>query len=55
VLAFGDNYNDIDMLSAVGIGVAVENAISEAKDVADHRTACNIDDGVAMFLEGFNV
>ena len=52
VMAFGDNYNDVDMLSAVGVGVAVENAISEAKDVADHKTACNIDDGVALFLEG---
>lgn len=54
VMAFGDNYNDIDMLGAVGVGVAVENAIAEAKDAADHRTACNIEDGVALFLEGFN-
>ncbi|MEL4454889.1 Cof-type HAD-IIB family hydrolase [Lutimonas vermicola] len=52
VMAFGDNYNDVDMLSAVGVGVAVENAITEAKDVADHKTARNIDDGVALFLEG---
>ncbi|MGB5322065.1 Cof-type HAD-IIB family hydrolase [Lutimonas sp.] len=55
VMAFGDNYNDVDMLNAVGVGVAVENAIVEAKDAADHRTACNIEDGVALFLEGFNV
>lgn len=52
VMAFGDNYNDVDMLNAVGVGVAVENAIVEAKDAADHNTACNIDDGVALFLEG---
>lgn len=52
VMAFGDNYNDVDMLSAVGVGVAVENAIDEAKHVANHKTACNIDDGVALFLEG---
>lgn len=51
VMAFGDNYNDVDMLSSVGVGVAVENAIAEAKDAADHKTACNIDDGVALFLE----
>ena len=51
VMAFGDNYNDIEMLKAVGVGVAVENAISEAKNVANHKTACNIDDGVALFLE----
>ena len=54
VMAFGDNYNDVDMLSAVGVGVAVENAIAEAKEAADHKTACNIDDGVALFLEGYN-
>ena len=52
VMSFGDNYNDVDMLSAVGVGVAVENAITEAKDVADHKTVSNIDDGVALFLEG---
>ena len=55
VMAFGDNYNDVDMLSAVGVGVAVENAIEEAKAAADHKTTCNIDDGVALFLEGYNV
>jgi len=54
VMAFGDNYNDIDMLSAVGVGVAVENAIAEAKDAADHKTVCNIDDGVALFLEAYH-
>lgn len=51
VMAFGDNYNDIDMLKAVGVGVAVENAINEVKDVADFTTNCNIDDGVARYLE----
>ncbi len=51
VMAFGDNYNDVDMLGAVGVGVAVDNAIVEAKDVAKFKTACNIDDGVALFLE----
>ena len=53
VMAFGDNYNDIDMLGAVGVGVAVENAIAEAKEVADYKTSCNIDDRVALFLEGY--
>ena len=54
VMAFGDNYNDIDMLSSVGVGVAVDNAIAEAKAAAEHQTACNIDDGVALFMEGYN-
>jgi Cof subfamily protein (haloacid dehalogenase superfamily) len=51
VLAFGDNYNDMDMLKEVGIGVAVQNAISEVLAVADRTTLSNIDDGVATFLE----
>ncbi len=51
VLAFGDNYNDIEMLKAVGIGVAVENAKKEVLEVADKVTASNIEDGVAFFLE----
>ena len=51
VLAFGDNYNDIDMLAAVGRGVAVKNAISEVLAVADQTTLSNIDNGVATFLE----
>lgn len=31
VIAFGDNYNDISMLSAVGLGVAMGNADDEVK------------------------
>ena len=51
VMAFGDNFNDIDMLGAVGLGVAVKNANSEVLAVADRVTARNTDDGVAVFLE----
>lgn len=51
VMAFGDNYNDIDMLNSVGVGVAVENGIAEAREAASFQTSCNIDDGVAVFME----
>ena len=51
VMAFGDNYNDIEMLEAVGTGVAVANANREVKKVADHKTDSNVKDGVAKFLE----
>ena len=50
-LAFGDNYNDVDMLREAGIGVAVENAIPEAKAVADEITAPGKEDGVARSIE----
>lgn len=51
VMAFGDNFNDIEMICAVGVGVAVKNANSEVLAVADHVTERNTDDGVAVFLE----
>lgn len=51
VLAFGDNYNDIEMLKAVGIGVAVENSKKEVLEIADYKTSSNIDDGVAIYLK----
>lgn len=51
VIAFGDNYNDIDMLQAVGMGVAVGNARDEVKAVAKHITLNSIEDGVAVAIE----
>jgi hydroxymethylpyrimidine pyrophosphatase-like HAD family hydrolase len=35
-VAFGDDFSDIEMLKACGIGVAVDNAIVEVKDAADY-------------------
>ena len=34
-LAFGDSYNDIEMLQAVGTGIAMGNAADRLKEVAD--------------------
>ncbi len=50
VMAFGDNYNDIEMLKAVGLGVAVANANDEVMKVADKVTDTNKNDGVAKVL-----
>jgi Cof subfamily protein (haloacid dehalogenase superfamily) len=50
VLAFGDNYNDIEMLKAVGIGVAVENSNESVLKIADVITDSNKNDGVAKYL-----
>ncbi|MDR0818684.1 MAG: Cof-type HAD-IIB family hydrolase [Oscillospiraceae bacterium] len=53
VAAFGDDYNDIEMLKNCGIGVAVENAIDDCKAVADY-TALDCDaDGVAHWIEEY--
>ena len=51
VVAFGDNYNDIDLLQSVGWGVAVDNARMEVKAVAKEITYNNKEDGVAATLE----
>lgn len=51
ILAFGDNYNDIEMLISVGLGIAVQNAIKEVLQISKQITNSNIDDGVARFLE----
>ncbi len=51
IAAFGDDYNDIEMLRDCGIGVAVANAIDEAKAAADYICDTNENDGVAKWLE----
>tara|TARA_R110002051_G_scaffold157113_1_gene228697 strand:- start:6860 stop:7663 length:804 start_codon:yes stop_codon:yes gene_type:complete len=50
VVAFGDNYNDIEMLEHVGYGVAVANAREEVKAISKYITSENTDDGVAKFI-----
>jgi len=51
VIAFGDNYNDIEMLEHCGYGVAVGNAREEVKAIADNTTLPNYEDGVAQFIK----
>lgn len=51
IVAFGDNYNDIEMLKAVGLGVAVANAIEEVLQIADKITDTNKNDGVAKTIQ----
>lgn len=50
-LAFGDGPNDISMLKAAGIGVAMGNADDYTKQQADFVTEASKDDGIAIFLE----
>lgn len=51
MIAFGDDFVDIEVLEICGIGVAVENAIDEVKKIADYITDSNENDGVARFIE----
>lgn len=52
-MAFGDGLNDLSMLRAAGIGVAMGNACPEALAAADYVTASNDEDGVARGVEKF--
>jgi hydroxymethylpyrimidine pyrophosphatase-like HAD family hydrolase len=53
VMAFGDNYNDIEMIRTSGLGIAVGNAIPEVKDVAKEITLNSKEDGVAIAIEKY--
>ena len=50
-IAFGDNFNDYEMLKAVGMGIAVENAKPEILDIAKEITYHGKEDGVAKSLQ----
>ncbi|NJB83226.1 HAD family hydrolase [Wenyingzhuangia aestuarii] len=52
-IAFGDNYNDIEMLKAVKMGVAVGNAKEEVLVIADAVSDVNKKDGVAKAILKF--
>jgi Cof subfamily protein (haloacid dehalogenase superfamily) len=51
VVAFGDGANDVELLEAAGLGVAVGDADAALAEVAGWRVPGVDDDGVAGFLE----
>lgn len=51
--AIGDNYNDVLMLSAAGLGIAMGNAPEKVKQVADQVTGTNNDTGVAKAIRRY--
>ncbi|MEM1332355.1 MAG: Cof-type HAD-IIB family hydrolase [Actinomycetota bacterium] len=51
VVAFGDNANDLELLAWAGLGLAVDNAVDEAKRVADDVIGHHADDSVARWIE----
>jgi len=50
VAAFGDDYNDVNMLQQCGIGIAMGNAADVAKTAADEICGSNDSDGVVRWL-----
>lgn len=50
-IAIGDGANDLEMIAAAGLGIAMENADDEVKAVADRIAPHHNQDGVAIVLE----
>lgn len=55
VMFFGDWYNDIEALDAVGYPVLMQNAPQNLKNNGYHITGSNDDDGIIQALEHFNL
>lgn len=53
VMAIGDNFNDLEMISYAGVGVAMGNAPDGVKAVANWVAPDVEDDGVAAAIEQF--
>lgn len=54
-IAFGDNYNDMDMLNYVALGVAMQNAPQEIRSMAKLVTKSNDDDGIYAALKNLHL
>ena len=52
-MALGDNENDLSMIEAAAVGVAMGNATDAVKAKADYVTATNEEDGVAKAVAKF--
>lgn len=53
MIAFGDGQNDASMLEFAGMGVAMENAVPQLKEIADEITASCDEDGIAQTLKKY--
>jgi len=52
-MAFGDSWNDRDMLEAAGFAVAMGNAVPELKQIADLVAPSNDEEGVRHVIERY--
>lgn len=52
-IVFGDGLNDLGMLKAAGISVAMGNAVPDVAKAARFQTLSNTEDGIAHFLENY--
>lgn len=54
-IAFGDSWNDTEMLREVGIGVAMGNSSEDIKELADYVTDTNDNDGIMKALKNLKI
>ncbi len=50
-VAIGDYNNDVSMIKMAGVGIAVANAVKEAKAAADYVTVSNEESAIAKVIE----
>ena len=53
IIAFGDDYNDLEMIKHAGIGVAMGNAEKVVKESANFVTDTNMNEGIAKYLKKY--
>lgn len=51
IMVIGDGENDLEMMQLAGVSVAMGNAYEPLKEIADHITGTNDEDGVAQAVE----
>jgi len=50
IIAFGNDVNDIDLLTYAKLGIATENALDKVKEISGYICGSNNEDGVAKWL-----
>jgi hydroxymethylpyrimidine pyrophosphatase-like HAD family hydrolase len=51
IAAIGDEINDLPMIRAAGLGIAMGNAVASVKQAAKRQTLTNLEDGVAHAID----
>lgn len=53
--AFGDGYNDIEMIKRVNTGIAMGNAVEDLKKSANYITSNIFEDGIEKAMKAYNL
>lgn len=53
IVAFGDNYNDIDMLKYAGCAITTKNGVQKVKEICNYVSKSNNEDGVAYAINKY--